>query len=183
MNAFSFHYIIYGKKLQVQTGEKFRRRHFPGGLPGKNGREGLFVKESRKNRQKGLTNAGVCVYNKGCISAAAAFCVRGGSKIASATKESEVQKDAQNIPAEKAPQKNGARLQKENGDGQRQKGIEAQKSQRQTQAQLLSLVRNGESEKKRSRSGCEKTPIAKTDAPALRVQRSRLWKNRKSRTF
>lgn len=138
MDAFSFHYIIYGKKLQVQTGEKFRCRHFPAGLPRKTGRGGLFVKESRKNRQKGLTNAEVCVYNKGCISAAAAFCVRGGSKIASATKESEVQKDAQNIPAEKAPQKNGARLQKENGDGQRQKGIEAQKSQRQTQAQLLS---------------------------------------------
>ena len=67
----------------------------------------------------------------------------------------------------KSATENGARLQKENGDGQRQKGIEAQKSQRQTQAQLLSpLFRNGAKRGKRSRSGCE-GPQSRTDAPAL----------------
>ena len=94
----------------------------------------------------------------------------------SATKKSEVQKNAQNIPAEKAPQKDGAWLQKENGDGQRQKGLKAQKGERQTEAQLLIVRRRlcprGRSTDPIPRNGCsrQKGAMAETMEKQKKLQ-------------
>lgn len=180
-----FHFIIsYTAKNCKSKREKVSLPALPRRSAPKNRPRRFICERIQKKPAKRLDKRGVCVYNKGCISAAAAFCVRGGSKIASATKESEVQKDAQNIPAEKAPQKNGARLQKENGDGQRQKGIEAQKSQRQTQAQLLSPCSERHKARKAEPFPAARGPQSRERMrPHFGAQRSRLWKNRKSRTF